>query len=300
MWFRNIQFYRFTEPFRLTGQQLHETLEKKRCRPCGQMEPFCSGWTEPLGQSGHILAHETDGNLMICLRREDKVLPASIVREQVDTRVFEIEQSGRTVGRKEKGEIRESVLVELLPRALARSSHTYACILPKDGWLIIDAASRAKADEMIEALNKTLITLPVVLPEVEKSAESAMTRWLMQPESLPDGFGIGESCEMHDAASSGMVRCRHFDVMCDKVRAHVADGMSVSKLELEWRERLSFVLEDDLTLKQLKFDSAIIDEAADQGGADAAARFDADFALMAPELGQLIPELLQAVRGRNQ
>jgi len=299
MWFKNVQFYRFTEPFAFTGEQLHAALEKRRCRACGQMEPFCQGWVAPMGLSGHMLVHETDGNLMICLRREDKVLPASIVREQVDARVFELEQSGRTVGRKEKGEIRESVLIELLPQALVRASHTYACILPKDGWFIVDAGSKSKADEMIEVLNKTLITFPVVLPETKRSAESAMTQWLMQPNSIPDGFAIGEACEMHDAASAGTVRCHHFDVMCDKVRAHLADGMSVSKLALEWRERISFVLADDLTLKQLKFDSAIVDEAADQGGDDVAARFDVDFALMAAEFSQCIPELLQAVGGRD-
>jgi len=298
MWFRNIQFYRFTEPFVLTGTQLSEALEKKRCRPCGQMEPFCNGWSEPLGQIGHTLIHETDGNLMMCLRREDKVLPASIVREQVNARVFEVEQSGRVVGRKEKGEIRERVLVELMPRALVRSSHTYACILPKEGWLIVDAGSKSKADDLIETLNKSLIPLPVVLPETKRSAESAMTQWMMNPANLPDGFAIGEGCEMRDTASVGVVSCKHFDVLCDKVRAHVTDGMSVSKLALEWHERISFVLADDLTLKQLKFDSALVDEATDQGGDDVATRFDADFALMAPELGRLLPDLLQAVDGK--
>ncbi len=299
MWFKNVHFYRFTEPFVLTDQQLHTALEKIRCRTCGQMEPFCQGWVAPLGLSNHMLVHETDGNLMICLRREDKVLPASIVREQVDARVFEIEQSGRKVGRKEKDEIREAVLIELLPRALARASYTYACILPKEGWFIVDAGSKSKADEMIEVLNKTLITFPVVLPEAERSAESAMTRWLMQPDNLPDGFAIGEACEMRDAASVGTVRCSHFDVVSNKVRAHLADGMSVSKLALDWRERISFVLADDLTLKQLKFDSAIVDEAADQGGDDVAARFDADFALMAAGFSQFIPELLQAMGGKD-
>ena len=295
MWFRNAHFYRFTEPFRLTGKQFNEALEGKRCRPCGQMETTCSGWIEPLGPSGHMLVHETDGNLMVCLRREDKVLPASVVREQVAAKVFEIEQSGRTVGRKEKGEIRESVLTGLLPRALVRSSHTYACILPVDGWLIIDAASQAGADDIIEVLNKTLGVLPVVLPETERSAESAMTQWLMQPEILPDGFVIGDACEMHDTASVGVMRCNHFEVMCDKVHAHLADGMSVRKLALEWRDRMSFVLADDLTLKQLKFDSTLVDESANQSGDDELARFDADFALMAAEFSRFIPELLRIV-----
>lgn len=44
MWFRNIHFYRFDEPFRLTSQQLHEALESRQARACGQMELASEGW----------------------------------------------------------------------------------------------------------------------------------------------------------------------------------------------------------------------------------------------------------------
>ena len=297
MWFKNIQFYRFEEPFTLTGQQLHEQLEKRQARPCGQMEMASSGWSAPLGKSGQMLVHETAGNLMFCLRREDKVLPASLVRELVEEKILEIEEAGRSPGRKENGEIREQILTELMPRAFVRASHTYGCILPASGWLVINASSARKADEVIEALNKALTTLPVVMPSTEQSPEAAMTGWLMHAGSLPEDFAFGEECELHDAGSSAVVRCRNIDVMSDEVRAHVSEGLTVTKLALTWRERISFVLSEDLSVKRMKFDTAIVDEAGDQGGDDEAARFDADFAMMSAEFSAFIPQLLAAVDG---
>jgi len=296
MWFKNIQFYKFEDEFKLSSQQLHEKLEGRKARDCGQMEMACQGWAKPLGHAGQMLVHESDGALMISLRREDKVLPASLVREQVEEQAFQIEQeAGRPVGRKEKRDIKDQVLQELLPKALVRASHTYACILPKQGWLVVNAASANKAEELIEVLRKTLGTLNVVLPATEESPESAMTRWLMNDAELPQDFDVEDECELHAGeGAEGIVRCKYIDVSSDEVRAHVASGRRVKKLAMNWRERLSFVLQDDLSIRRMRFDSAIVDEAGEAGD-DEASRFDADFAIMVAELADFIPDLLAAL-----
>lgn len=296
MWFKNIHFYRFEQPFRLTGQQLHERLQKRQARPCGQMETACQGWEKPLGRTGHLLVHQSGGALMITLRREDKVLPPSFVRESVADRVYEIEQqSGRVVGRKERSEIKDQVLQQLLPRALVRASHTYAAILPSQGWLVIDASSSAKAEALIETLRQTLGELSVVIPSTEQSPEAAMTQWLMNDSALPEGFALEDACELHASeGSEGVVRCKDVDLGSAEVRAHVASGKRVRKLALNWREHLSFVLQDDLSIKRMRFDSELIDQAGD-GADDEASRFDADFALMSSELSAFIPDLLAAL-----
>jgi len=296
MWFKNIQFYKFEDDFKLSSQQLHEQLEGRQARDCGQMEMACEGWDKPLGRTGQMLVHETNGALMICLRREDKVLPASLVREQVADEVFRIEQeSGRPVGRKEKGDIKDQVLQTLLPRALVRSSHTWACILPEQGWLIVNAASAKKSEELIEVLRKSLGTLNVVLPATNESPESAMTRWIMNDQTWPQGFTLEDECELQAGeGAEGVVRCKYIDVSTDEVRAHVASGRRVKKLAMNWRERMSFVLQDDLSIRRMRFDSAIVDEAGEAGD-DEHSRFDADFALMSAELAGFIPELLTAL-----
>jgi len=296
MWFKNIQFYKFEDAFKLTSQQLHQKLEGRKARDCGQMEMTCEGWDKPLGRAGQMLVHETNGAMMICLRREDKVLPASLVREQVADEVFKIEQeAGRPVGRKEKNDIKDQVLQQLLPRALVRASHTYACILPQQGWLIVNAASAKKSEELIEVLRKTLGTLNVVLPATEESPESAMTRWIMNDEAWPHGFTLEDECELQAGeGAEGVVRCKYIDVSSAEVRAHVASGRRVKKLAMNWREHLSFVLQDDLSIKRMRFDSEIVDQ-ADDAGDDEASRFDADLSIMVAELTAFIPDLLAAL-----
>jgi recombination associated protein RdgC len=296
MWFRNIHFYRFEEPFTMSSQQLHEALETRQARACGQMEMACQGWQRPLGRAGRMLVHETDGNLMLCLRREDKVLPASLVREQVAEQAFQIEeQAGRTVGRREKSDIRDQVLQNLLPRALVRASHTYACIMPKDGWLVVNAGGSKKAEELIEQLRKTLGVLNVVLPATEESPESAMTRWLMNDAALPPGFTVEDECELQAGEGvEGVVRCKYVDVLSAEVRAHAIAGRRVKRMGMNWRDRLSFILHEDLSIRRMRFDSAIVEEAGGAGD-DEASRFDADFAIMAAEIAEFIPELLAAL-----
>jgi len=296
MWFKNLRFYRFEEPLSLDARQLDEALRSRQARGCGQMEMASEGWAKPLGRNGTQLIHETDGNLMLCLRRETKILPASLVRELVEMKVHEIEEEGaRTVSRKEKTEIKEQLLNELLPRALVKASHSYAYIDRKGGWLVVDAASSTKAEELIALLRKTIGTLPVVLPQTGLSPEDVMTRWLADDRTLPAGFALEDECELYASGEhGGVVRCKSMDIAAEEVRAHLAQGKRVRKLALNWQERVSFVLQEDLSLRRLRFDGAIPEDRGDTGG-DPAAEFDADFAIMGAEVRELLPALVAAM-----
>ena len=295
MWFKNMHFYQFDGAFKLTGQQLHEALLTRKARRCGHMEMDTQGWCPPLGQSSEMLVHQNGANLMLCLRREDKVLPASLVREQVEERALAIEaEAGRPVGRKERRDLKDMVLQELMPKALVRSSQTFACILPESGWLIVNAASAKRSEELIETLRKTLGTLNVVLPATSESPESAMTRWLLHEEALPQGFSLEDACEMHVASEAGgVIRCSKIDIDREEVRAHISTGCRVKRMAMNWQERLSFVLYEDLSVHRMRFDSAILEEA--DGGEDDASQFDADFVIMSSELTEFITNLLAAL-----
>lgn len=102
---------------------------------------------------------------MLCAKREEKILPPAVINELLAERVAEIEESQmRKIRRKEKDEMRDNLIAELLPRAFSRSARTYAYIDAKEGWLIVDSASRKRAEELVELLRKTIGTLPVVPP----------------------------------------------------------------------------------------------------------------------------------------
>ncbi|MDX8389960.1 MAG: recombination-associated protein RdgC [Mariprofundaceae bacterium] len=300
MWFRNIHFYSFEESFKMTGAELNKALESRKARNCGQMETDCEGWTKPLGLEGRMLVHETDGRLMICLRREDKVLPASLLRERVEEKAFVIAQeAGRPVGRKERADIKDQVLQELLPRALVRASHTYACIDPKNGWLIVNASSAKKSEELILLLRKTLGILNVILPQTNTSPEAAMTQWLSNEQSLPQGFDLEDECELRSSGElTSVIRCKHVDVESSEIRAHVSAGKRAFRMAMNWQGKLSFVLHDDLSIRRIHYDTELMDQA--DANDDGIAQFDADFAMMGAELSAFIPALLSALNSTGE
>lgn len=295
MFFKNIHLYQFDGQFALTGKQLNDALEGRKARPCGQLELAVEGWVQPLGVDGQMYVHEIDRRMMVCLRREEKVVPASLVREMVDQKVSETEKAtGYSVGRKERADIKDQLMQELLPRALIKASHTFAYIDAKDGWLVVNASSAKRSSELVSMLQKTIVNLNVTMPQTNLSPESAMTHWLLNEESLPEGFGIEDEVEFRSAGNPvSIIRCKHVDLGSSEILAHISAGKRAYRMAMNWHEKLSFVLCDDMSIKRIRFDFEALDQ--DDTGGDEVAQFDADFSLMTGEFSEFIPSILSAL-----
>ncbi|MEJ1336432.1 MAG: recombination-associated protein RdgC, partial [Candidatus Sedimenticola sp. (ex Thyasira tokunagai)] len=179
MWFKNLQLYRLTQPFDLSSEALHEALQERASRECGSLEMSVLGWHFPLGRHGSQLTHAVGNCIMVCVRKEEKVIPSSVVRDLLDEKVASVEeQEARKVRRRERDELKDELMTNLLPRAFVKSNLTYAYIDTKDHWLVVDAASPGRAEELISLLRETLGTLPLKPLEVAQSPTSVMTSWL--------------------------------------------------------------------------------------------------------------------------
>lgn len=301
MWFKNLNLYRLTAGFDLNAEALHAQLEPKGFRPCGSMDMASLGWVPPLGHLGDQLTHTANGCIMVCLRKEEKVLPAAVVREVVNDKVLEIEsEQMRRVARKEKESIREEVLHELLPRAFTRSKLTYAYIDPRQGLVLVDNPSATKAEEVISLLRESLGSFPVRPLAVQHSPAAILTSWV-DGSARTQGFEVQDECELRDTGEEGgIVRCRRQDLGSDEIQGHLRAGKQVVRLAVEWNERIGCVLGDDLVVRRLRFSDVLQEEAADAGAEDAVARFDADFALMTLELSRFVPAMLDAFGGEEQ
>ncbi len=117
---------------------------------------------------------------------------------------------------------------------------------------------------------------------------------------MPTDFVISDQCELRDTKKEGgIVRCSQQDLFADEIQSHLKAGKQVTRLAIEWRERLSCILSEDLTIKRLKFLDVVLDAAHEQGAEDEAAQFDADFTLMTLELSRFIPALTEIFGGEN-
>ncbi|MCP4471136.1 MAG: recombination-associated protein RdgC [Gammaproteobacteria bacterium] len=300
MWFKNLQLYRFTQPFELDATTLGQQLEQQAFIPCGSQDTTRSGWAPPLGRHGSEFVHATNGYLMICAKRQDKLLPAAVINEELEERALQIElRESRRLPRKERRSLRDEVYFNLLPKAFVRSSLQYAYISPRDQLLIVDAASAKRAEDLLQQLRDTLGSLSVI-PLVSKHQPiDVMTRWIDSGQS-EHGFEHGEECELRDNADiSSVIRCKNQDLASAEIVNHLKTGMHVSKLALNWQQRLEFVVDEKLTVKRLRFSDIVQEQANDVEAEDVATRFDVDFSIMSLELSRFIEALVNAFGGAD-
>jgi recombination associated protein RdgC len=298
MWFKNIRAYRLSSPFNLSPEQLGDKLAQRTFEHCAKSQALSAGWVPPLGDESEALVHAAGGRMLLKLRREEKLLPASVVREQLEEKVTEIQSGqGRKVYRKERLSLKDEIVQDCLPRAFTRSSHVFAYIDVKANWIFVDAASASRAEELLNLLRECVGSFPVLLPQVNDAPTAAMTSWLVH-RNLPQDFELGRECELREfGEEGGVVRCRGVDLLSEEVETHLHAGKQVARVALEWDERLSLVLAEDLCLRRLKFADELMKENEDIPEADQAARMDADFALMADAVSGLQERVLTLFGG---
>lgn len=304
MWFKNLFIYRFSKPFERSTEELELALAENTFSPCGDHDQSKMGWCSPVYQNDTDapLVHVTDKYWMICLKKQDRILPASVINEQVAMRVADIETAqARKVTKKEKTELREQVTIELLPKAFTKTQAFFAYLCPTNGYMILNTASNKVADELTSFLRKTIGSLPVRVPDTNSSPAAIMTDWLADNTHIPKAFTLGDECELlSQGEEKGQVRYKGLDLHQEQLDQHIESGMQVSSLSLHWEDSLSFTLSSDLVVKKLKFKDLILDQFDDMELDDPAAKFDASFALMALEIEKLLPQLFEAFGGENE
>lgn len=295
MWFKNLQTYRLAGEWSLAPGALEERLARQPLQPCIGLNPQSRGWVAP-GASPQLV-YAQGRQLLIALGVEQKLLPSSVVRQEVDERAEALAQrQGFKPGRKQLRDLKDQVVAELMPRAFAKRRVTRAWIDPASGWIAVDAASPARAEELLEVLRDAVEGLSLELPELAQSPSAAMTAWLAAGHA-PASFDLDQECELRgNDASKPTVRYLRHSLEGAEVRKHISEGKLATRLGLRWKERASFVLSDKFEIKKLRF------EGIEQAREDAATQspeeqFDAEFALMSGELVALLGDLEKALGG---
>lgn len=298
--FKNLCIYRLPKPLAFTADiaaicisGLEEQLTARRLQGCSASDARSIGWVPP--RDGDSFVHVVNHQLLLAIGVEEKLLPSAVVNQFAAEKTMAIESAeGRRVGRKEMRELREQMTQELLPRAFARRRTTFGWIDPVNGWLVIDAATPAKADEFIEQLRKSVDGLPVKRLKLKQLPVSAMTAWVASGEA-PAGFSIDQDLELR-SAEKATVRYAHHHLEGEDIRQHIAEGKGATRLALTWRDRISFVVTDELQIKRLQF-LDILKEQTDGQANNEAERFDLDFTLMTGETARMLDDIVAAFGG---
>ncbi len=299
MWFRNLQIFRLTAEWSLATDALSAALHKGLFQGCGATDRVARGWVPPRGNPGELV-FSVERQQLIALGVEQKLLPASVVRQYAQAKLEQIQAAqGYKPGRKQVREVTDQLEAELLPRAFVKRGLTYVWIDPLGRWLVVDAASSGRADEVVEHLKLSLGELPLTLVRTRLAPATAMTQWLAAG-AAPGSFTIDRDCELRSPVEErAAVRYVRHNLDSEDVRGHIAGGKAVTRLALTWNERISFVLTEQMQIKRLAF-LDLLKEDAERRAENADDLFAADFSLMCGELAQLLAQLLEVLEGEGE
>lgn len=300
MWFKGLMLYRLTEQWVLTPDQLNEKLAEFQFHECGSLDPMKYGFEKPLGDHGSQFVHAANGYIMFCAKRQEKILPGGTINEELAKKIKAISDAeSRPVGRKERDALKDEIIFSLLPKAFTRSSLDYAYIAPQEGLIVVNASSSKRAEDLLSKLREALGSLRCLPVAVKHIPSQVMTHWLRESQA-PSQFELGQDVELLATKDGRTVNAKKLDLTSAELRNHLDSGMHVSKLSLIWKECIRFIVDDQLSIKSVKFEDAICDKANERNPESKAEQFDADFAIMTLELKNFIAALLVAFGGESE
>jgi recombination associated protein RdgC len=294
MWFKNLQIYRLPAPWAFTPEQLEAALAPQSFVPATSNELLRQGWDAPRPNGG--LVHVVNKQMLILLGTEKKLLPGSVINQVAKAKAAELEEAqGFAPGKKAMKELKERVADELLPRAFSIRSNIWTWIDPVNGWLVVDAASPAKADDVIKLLLKAVDRMPLESLRVQRSPVAVMTAWL-ETDEAPVGFTVDQDTELRATGESkAAVRYVKHTLEPDDIRRHIASGKQCTRLAMTWNDKISFVLTEQLAIKSIKPLDVI--KESDTSTRNDEERFDNDMMLMTGELSKMMADIVEALGG---
>jgi DNA recombination-dependent growth factor C len=291
---RNLQIYRLPCNYSLTAEALIEAITAQAFAPCTSHQAMSQGWVPP--RENGPLVHVVNGQMILRLQTQTKVLPGAVINAEVKKRAAVMEKAQNFApGKKALKELKENVTDELMAKAFPKDSQTWVWIDRKNGWLVVDAASASKADDVIKLLLKAVDRMPLESLRVQRSPVAAMTDWLNTDEA-PAGFTLDTDATLRATGESkASITYKRHTLETDEMQRHIAAGKQCVRLAMTWESKISFVLTESLAIKSVKLLDVMTESDVSPRNEDE--RFDNNAMLITGELAKLMAELVEELGG---
>lgn len=292
MWFNNALIYQYE----LANEvDLANLLAQEALKPCPPHARFIYGWLPAYSDE---LSQEVAGASLICLGKEERILPRGVIKRMVAERVKALEiQQGRAVKRTEKSQIAEDIEFELLPKSFCVQKQLNAILDKSSKRLIINTSSENQAAQLTSLLRKTVPGLqidPLLHPD---NLALRFAEWISDPSLIPPCFTLASDCLLISLDDDKKrITCKGYELPADEILTLLTQGLAAAEISLIWNERIHFTLTHDLTLKRLKSLDYLVDEFNEINELEEEyEQRDAALVLLSGELRQLTDDLLKSL-----
>ena len=212
----------------------------------------------------HSLIAPFHGGLAFRVRYDEKILPASVIRAEIDKVATKIHiETGRKPGKKERAEIKERVIHVLTRLALSRTVASVICFYhTESGYLIIPTTNKKFADIAVTLLISavgSVKTETIHVSNVKHGLTTRLKKWLRRDiDNIAPVDIFGELQPSDEVALVGdggrkiAVKMESLDAAEDALKEALTKGMEVTSLGFN-HEGIEFRLTHDFRLRGIKY-----------------------------------------------
>lgn len=214
-----------------------------------------------IAETGEVVS-DFEGGYAFGFRIDEKVIPSSAVKTQVDKEISDITQTqGYVPGRKQRTEITHMVRDRLAANALARTTVVTAFYVPEKELLIIPTINRKVADLITGRLVRVFGSLKATTLYVREASQGLTNRLAQYLEGNEEAWSRFEPAgKLHLRKSTSNVRIDmdYVDKAAEAIREGLSNAMQVESIQLFGLEvtpeyHVEFVLGRDLRLRGLSY-----------------------------------------------
>lgn len=292
--FRNVHFFRLDGDWPESEDAVSQRLEGSAFKLCGPLTERSTGWIPIDVDSSQTLARRVNGADLIKLRSQSRVLPASAINEELETRIDEYRaRMNEKPNAREKRRLKAEARDELLPKAMLKSDRILGYIDVKERVLGVDTGQNAATERFLLHLRAPFDQVAINPLQFDRPVGELLNKIFFG--SAPSQFALGRECRMQDAADvRSIVRWSDFDLSDKTIKEHVANGMRLTHLAIVYDNLLSCVLDEDGVIRKMRFLGA--DDEGDDDG-DPLTRMDAEFVLMTGTLRNMLADMKKILGG---
>jgi len=172
-------------------------------------------------------------NHLIVCEKQEKLLPASVINQELKIRIAQIEtEQGYKVGKKMKRDLKEQITEELYVKAFTVSKFYNVWINTDHDLMCIETTSESVADNVMSQLIKDLdwrgnrfVT--------NRPADFLMRQLILSDDSSVGNFSLGASCVLQDRDENGKkITYENESLNSGVVSNYVMEGKKPVKLEV--------------------------------------------------------------------
>jgi recombination associated protein RdgC len=256
MWFNNALIYQYELNKEIN---LALSLTEDLLKPCPAHARFIYGWLPAYADE---LVQEVAGSSLICLGKEERILPRGVIKRQLEERIRAIEtQQGRSLKKSEKAKLAEDLEFELLPKSFCVQKRLPALLDSVSNRLIISTSSNTQATQLTALLRKSLPGIHIEPIVSTDNLSLRFAQWIADPGLLPDSFELASDCLLFSLDDEKKrFTCKGYESPSEEILTLLAQGLAAAEISLIWKERIQFTLTDNLTFKRIKSLEYLIDD----------------------------------------